>query len=322
MRNLYVGIDVGGTKIAYGLFNEKKELLGRYKSATNPQIYPEEFGEQIICEMEQLLAQHGFSFQDLKGVCIGMPSSVDFTNGVVLWTSNMVNIKDFHARDYFSKRLPGVEIIVDNDTNLAAVAEHRRGAGCGYEHIIYTAISTGVGSGFIINNKLFRGTYGGAGESGHMIITPDEGIECGCGNRGCIMSYSSGSMVAKHIVNAIKNGRKTIMYDMVEGDLGKINGTVLNEAYRQGDELAIEMLEQMGKYLGIYVYNLFMAFNINCYIFGGGLLNLGQPLFDSIRRYLNRYYKDNKHEIVFKTAQLGADAGIIGAVELLSSNGE
>jgi glucokinase len=317
MRRLYIGVDVGGTKIAYGLFNENKELMCRHRTATDPYVFPDEFGNQLVSDIDSIVARNGYSLQDLKGVCIGMPSSVDFNNGIVLWTSNMINLKRFHAREYFSNRLPGVEIIIDNDTNLAAIAEHRRGAGRGYDHIIYTALSTGVGSGFIINNQLFRGTYGGAGESGHMIITPDEGIECGCGNRGCIMSYSSGSMVSKHVVNAILNGRKTMMYDMVEGDLSKINGEILNDAFRQGDDLAIEMLAQIGKYIGIYVYNLFMAFNINCYVFGGGLLNFGQPLFDSIRSGLNKYYRDAEHEIIFKTAELGNDAGIIGAVELL-----
>ena len=131
------------------------------------------------------------------------------------------------------------------------------------------------------------------------------------------MSYSSGSMISKHVVSAILNGRKTVMYDMVQGDLGKINGEILNNAFIQGDELAVEMLDQIGKYIGIYVYNLFMVFNINCYVFGGGLLNLGQPLFDKIRSSLNKYYKDDEYEIALIKAQLGNDFGIIGAVELL-----
>lgn len=317
MKKFKLGIDIGGTKIAYGLFNDEKEIIYRYKTLTDPHTSIEQFVDDVLCTISLILKNNGLTKENLTGIGMGFPSYVDFDKGLVVFTSNMTNLNHFYARDTFQAHFPDSQILVDNDTNLAAIAEHRYGAGKGIKNFLYTAVSTGIGSGFIINNQIFRGDYGGAGESGHMIITPDKGIECGCENLGCFMSYASGSMISKHIANQINKGEHSIMIDMVDGNLEKITAEHLNLAFRSGDKLAEKMLDQIGFYLGIYIYNMFMSLNFNTYILGGGMVNFGEPLFKRIKETFDRYNHQKDQIIHIKNAELGNDFGIIGAVELL-----
>lgn len=317
MNKYKVGIDIGGTKIAYGLFNHKKEIIYRHRRPTNPATTIEEFVKDLVGDIEFVLKANQLTKDNLQGIGMGFPSYVDFQQGLVVFTSNMTNLNHFHARDTFQKYFPNSQILVDNDTNLAAIAEHRYGAGKGLKNFLYTALSTGIGSGFIINNDIFRGDYGGAGESGHMIINPQKGIQCGCENSGCFMSFASGSMIVKHIANEIHNGRQSIMTEMVDGDLKKITAKHLHLAFIQEDPLAAQMLDQIGYYIGLYVYNMFMSLNFNTYIFGGGMVNFGEPLLERIQKSFNHFNHQKDQIIYLKKAELGDDFGIIGAVELL-----
>lgn len=191
MEKYRLAIDVGGTKIAYGIFNEENEIIFRHRTATPLEIMPDEFTEKLYTEIDEVLEKSGIPLSELKGISVGMPSYVDYENGIVVTSGSIHNIKNYPAKAVLEKKYPGVRIVIDGDTNMAALAEHEFGAGRGFKHMVYCALSTGLGTGFIVNNDLFRGSYGGAGESGHMLITPGEGLECGCGNKGCFMSYAA-----------------------------------------------------------------------------------------------------------------------------------
>jgi glucokinase len=189
--------------------------------------------------------------------------------------------------------------------------------------MLYCPVSTGISTGIIINGKIFRGRYGWAGESGHMIVTPGDGVECGCGNQGCLMSWCSGSMIVRHIKRWIEAGEKSSITD-IAGD-NELNCNHLACAYNEGDALACRAIEQMVKFLGIWTYNLYVVLNINCFVFGGGLLKLfrglmidGKPgsLLDAMKEVFDGYNK-NSMPVYFKEAELGDDFGIIGAAELL-----
>jgi len=319
MGQYCIGVDVGGTKIAFGLFNSERVIVYRRKIATAKNPMPDEMLGTLTHEIDDILRCNGLTAGDLSGIAVGMPSYVDFDRGVVVFTSNMPNLKNFHAREGLQAHYPGVTVLVDNDTNLAALTEHRMGAGRGFDHMLFTAVSTGVGSGFIINNQLFRGAYGGAGESGHMIVTPGQGIECGCENQGCFMSYTSGSMIMRHARMAIEAGEKSVMAEMVGNDLEQLTAVHLNLAYRQNDPLAVRLLDQMGYYLGIYVYNMFIGMNFNCYVFGGGMVQFGDALFGRIRATFDRFNHQKDQIVYLKPAEIGDDCGIIGAALLLDA---
>jgi len=312
-----IGVDVGGTKTAYGLFDEKHQIVTRYEQPTVTCGSCEDIAQAVVDGIFKMIDSCGLSISDISGVGLALPSFIDFEAGRILCTSNICTLKDFAARDFFEKKL-GVRVALDNDSHVAALAEHRFGAGRGYRHMLYCAVSTGVANGIIINGSLFRGSYGAAGETGHMLITPDEGIVCGCENRGCFMSHTSGSMIVRHIQQWLAEGGTSSMLEMAGGDPAAIDGKILQAAAEAGDPMAVRAIEKMAYYLGIWTYNLYQAFNINCYVFGGGLVKMGDLLFDKVRYHFDRFNISQKDKpVYFKYAELGRDFGIIGAEQLL-----
>lgn len=311
-----LGIDVGGTKIAYGLFDDRHNIVDRFQEPTNAGGNALEVLEPILETCKKLLSKHKIDSKNFRGIGLAFPSFIDFDRGYILKTTNIVGLNNFDVRKYFGNALQ-TKIALDNDANVAALAEHHLGAGRGYKDMLYCAVSTGISNGIIINNRLFRGSYGAAGETGHMIITPNAGVECGCGNKGCFMSYTSGSMILKHISQKLKEGRKTLMLEMANNDPDKIDGKILDMAAQKGDPLAREMLDQMAFYLAIWLFNLYQCFNINCFVFGGGLVNIEGLIFEKTRAIFDQFLKNQPDPIYFKKAELGNDFGIIGAHLLL-----
>ena len=317
MENYTIGIDVGGTKTAFGLFDESRELVAKHRCLSDPALTAEQFFSQLADSLRVFINSQGIGLAQLRGVGIGMPSYVRQEDGYILKTANLVNIKEFAARDYMQGLLGReIRIVLDNDAHAAALAEHRYGAGRGFSHMLYCPVSTGVSSGIIIENKLFRGQYGWSGESGHTIVSPGEGLLCGCGNTGCIMSWCSGSMIVKHIQNWIADGEATLMADLA-GGAENITCEHLDKAWEQGDAMAQKAVDQMARYMAVWLFNLYVTLNINCFVFGGGLLGMGDKLFGTLRRYFDAYNQDEMHPVHFRTAELGEDYGIIGASELL-----
>ena len=303
-----IGIDVGGTKTALGLFGEDGALVSRLQCATPLDVDGPELCELILKEIDEILKPGGLRHTDVEGVGIGLPSYILYDEGYVLMTSALENLHDFAMRDYLAARLD-IPFALDNDSNLAALAEYRYGAGKGSRHMVYMSASTGLGSGLILNGELFRGSYGWAGESGHMLITPDEGVACGCGNRGCFMSWGSGRYIPEQI-RRLARGRQTVM------DLGPgLDCVALNEACRAGDAVAIEALDQAAHFIGVCLYNIYQLLNVNLYVFGGGMVRFGPMLFDRIREEFDRYDHIGK-PVTFRFARLTQDFGIIGAAAL------
>ena len=310
MSQYRIGIDVGGTKTAYGLFHEGNTLIDRHQHPTPIDIDGPGLCELLLEGIRTLLERNGIDHASVEGVGIGMPSFIFYERGYIYMTSALVNVKEFAMRDYMAQRLD-IPVVLDNDSNGAALAEYRYGAGRGSRHMIYMSASTGLGSGLILNGQLFRGSYGWAGESGHMLITPDAGVECGCGNRGCFMSWASGRYVPEQI-RILAKGRDTVM------DLGPgLDCVALNEAFRAGDPVAAEALDQMAHYLAICLFNIYQLLNVNLFVFGGGLTHFGDDLFGRVRREFNRYYHLDP-PVEFRIAELKQDFGIIGAAEFVN----
>ena len=304
-----IGVDAGGTKVAYGLFDQENRLLDRFRHPTPIEADGPEFSDLLIESIEKLLERNGLAKADLQGIGVCMPSFLLFDQGYVCITSAMENLHDFAMRDYLEERLR-VPLILDNDSNVAALAEHIYGAGRGARDMIYMATSTGIGSGLILNGHLYRGSYGWAGESGHMIITPDEGVECGCGNKGCFMSWASGRFVPQHIRQKAQD-RETIL------NLGPdLDCKELYRGCQAGDAVSMEILDQMAHYIALCVFNIYQLLNVNLYVFGGGLVNFGPMLFDQVRAEFDRY-NHIAQPVEFRFAELKQDFGIIGAAELV-----
>lgn len=312
MKSGYViGIDAGGTKVAYGLFNPAGERIDRAQHPTDVCATGESFSDTLVENIQAILARNNMKDSDLDGIGICMPSFILFDEGYVLMTSAMPGIKQFPMRDYLRERL-NTTIVLDNDSNAAALAEYRRGAGRGSRHLVYITAGTGLGSGIIIDGRLFRGSYGWAGESGHMLATPDEGVLCGCENRGCYMSYASGCYLGAQVERRKKAGAKSSLTPLS-------NGEDVLCAYSKGDALAEELIKSMAHYIAVCVFNVYQMLNIDTFVFGGGLVHYGDALFAPLRAEFDRY-NHIPLPVYFKMAELKADFGIIGAAAFLKEN--
>lgn len=310
MARYTMGIDAGGTKVAYGLFDAAGKLLRRFEHPTDAQADGPAFTDQLVDTAYHMLEAERIGPEDLEGIGVCMPSFILYDQGYIYLTSAMTNIRDFPMRDYISARLP-TRVVLDNDGNVAALAEHRHGAGKGSRHMVYIAASTGIGSGIIIDGKVFHGSYGWAGECGHMLATPEAGLECGCRNRGCFMSYASGRYIAQHAKARLAAGADSIL-----GETEELSARDILNAYHKEDPLAKELVGQMAQYMTVCIFNIYQLLNINLFVFGGGLVNFGDVLFGPMREIFDRY-NHIPQPVDFRFAALEQDFGIIGAAELV-----
>jgi len=302
-----IGIDAGGTKVAYGLFDSHGVMIDRARHPTDPSANGPEFSDTLIENIRTILNKNGLTEGSLSGIGVCMPSFILQEEGRVFMTSAMPGIKNFLMRDYLSERL-GMRISLVNDADAAALAEYRHGAGRGARHMVYVVLGTGIGSGIIIDGKPFQGSYGFAGECGHMLATPDAGLPCGCENSGCFMSYASGLVIPMHVKSKLDKGAKSVLS-------AGVDGLSLQKALDAGDAVAIEIIEMMAHYIAVCLFNIYQMLNINTFVFGGGLVNLGEALFSRVRGEFDRY-NHIPLPVHFRMAELEHDIGIIGAAEV------
>ena len=304
-----LGIDAGGTKVAYGLFDSGGAIIDRLQHPTDLDADGPAFSDTLIENVKSFIGKNNLTFGRISGLGICMPSYILYDKGHILMTTAITGIKDFPMRDYLQERLP-VRVVLDNDANAAALAEFRHGAGRGARHMVYIVAGTGLGGGIIIDGKLFQGSYGLAGECGHMLATPGDGVMCGCENSGCFMSYTSGRFFPAHVKLGLDSGIKSVLSAQTA------DGFSLEKAYSSGDALAVKIVEQMAHNLAVCVFNIYQLLNIDTFVFGGGLVNFGDALFGRVREHFDRY-NHIPLPVHFKMAELRKDFGIIGAAEFV-----
>ncbi len=317
-RSVSAGIDIGGTKIAYGLFDQNKKLFAEMKSDSDATLKPESFFDNVISELVSLLKANDLQIGDLQGIGIGIPSHIYYKKGYIVKTGSLPLIKEFPLSEYLHQRLGAdMQIVIDNDGHAGALAEYRHGIGKNYESFIYCPVSTGISSAIIIKGEIFRGSYGWSGESGHMltVLAGGQKIICGCNNPECFNSFCSGKMVVARIQDWIDSGRNTVIPELA-GGREYITSEHINLAYELGDAVAHEAVEMMAEYMGMWLYNIYILLNINCFVFSGGLLSMGDKLFGRAKEIFNGY-NNNEYKVYFHEAQLGTYSGVTGAMELL-----
>lgn len=318
--NTYMGIDIGGTKIAYGLFDENRNLIRRKQVPTDANADGPTFFSGVAREISGFISEIESDGDVLKGIGIGITGFVDFERGALTVTASLPKLNNFNVVDYLKAELStDIPILMDNDCHCGALAEYRRGAGQGHRHMLYCPISTGTSTGVIIDGKLFRGSNGASGETGHTLSAVQGELKevraCACGNSGCFNSLGSGKAITFHIRHWLEQGETSIMPELA-GGAENINATHIDAAYEQGDAMAIRAVEQMAHFLAIWVFNAYMTFNIDCIVFSGGLLKMGDKLYNRILENFESYHT-NGFPVEFHKTELGSDSGLIGAVELL-----
>ena len=316
MKKYAIGIDVGGTNSKIGLFDSEMHLVRVINTLTDKELEADELLDILSGQAEQLMKEQGLTRADVRGVGAAFPSFIDSKNGVVLETSNIISLTDQPVRDMLSERLK-LPVWLDNGANCAALAEHELGAGRGHDDMIYATIATGIGGALILNGKLYRGIHGMAGEIGHMFISDSTGYPCSCGVTGCVQSISSGIHMARYVTDRIKEGMDSRILDHA-GTLSNIDMRAVGKALNSGDPLALEVVSRGAEYLGRMFHSLNMIFDINVFVYGGGVTKLGKKFIDRIMAAYRHYsLMDQRFPAQFLPEELGDDAGMIGAALLV-----
>jgi glucokinase len=308
---LTVGIDVGGTKIAGGVVDEKGTILAtarRESPATDTAAIERNIGDLVA----ELRGNH-----EITGVGIGAAGFVDSTRSTVMFAPNLAWRDEPLSKDL--EALIGLPVVVENDANAAAWGEFTFGAGEDVADTLLVTVGTGVGGGIVLNGQLHRGAFGVAAEIGHMRVVPD-GILCGCGNRGCWEKYASGTALVREARDQARQGSliaRTLL-DRAGGDVEAITGPLITEAAREGDSFAREQLASLGKWLGEGIASLTAVLDPAVVVIGGGVSEAGDLLLDPVRAHFKanltgRHYRP---ELEVRAALLGNKAGMIGAADL------
>ena len=268
----------------------------------------------IVSVVEELLES---SDEEVAAIGIGAAGFVAADRATVVFAPHL-SWRDEPLRERLQHRLPK-PVFIDNDANAAVWAEWRFGAARGHSHVVMITLGTGIGGGLLWEGQVIRGGHGIAGEYGHMQVVPD-GIRCQCGNRGCWEQYASGNALVRE-ARALVSSRSPIAMDMiarVDGDPANLTGPLITEAARQGDRMAVELLAEIGTWLGVGMANLAAAFDPGIFIVGGGVSAAGDLLLDPARVAFAKQLTGRGHrpEARIVAAELGNDAGLIGAADL------
>lgn len=316
MKRQVVGIDIGGTKIAAGLVDEDAAVHFRCESKGHAGRPPDVVIESADRVFHMVLAGANLEASSLAGVGVGFAGHTDAMRGLILTSSNLPAWDRVPLREILSKRF-GVPVVLDNDCNAAALAEHRYGSGRGSRHMVYVAFSTGVGAGIIIDGQIYRGHTGTAGEVGHTVVDVD-GRLCSCGNRGCLMAWACGMALTELAAERIEAGEETLLREMAGGDLARIKGEMVAEAARRGDRVARELVQLTGRYLGVGLSTVVQVLNPEVIVVGGGLTRMGAQLMDPCLQTLRQHLPPvlvGSARIV--PSHFGEDVGIVGAAALV-----
>jgi len=317
MNNILCGVDLGGTKLAIGLVKENGVVIDKIVVYDHTTKNDREIVQEICDIIKKLLQSNALKEESLLGIGVVFPGHIRSRQGITITSSNIKGLKNFPLKSEIEKYIRS-KVITDNDANAQAYAEYRFGAGVGYDNMIFVTISSGIGAGIIIERKIYRGITGTAGEFGHMIVDPHGELKCGCGNYGCLMTFTCGHALGKIFKKYLINGMETKLQLDENVSASDINGQILKKGLEMNDFLTMKVVDQCAQYLGIGLYNLFQMFNPPLFVLGGGLMNLGNYFFDQIKFHFYNYARDMLYDDVhFTLSKLKEDAGIIGAASLV-----
>ena len=310
-----IGVDLGGTNIATGILDENNKIIGRGKVKTRAPRPAAEIFDSIKESVEMAIADAGISIDDVKSIGIGTPGSVNKATGEIEFSNNL-QFNNVPAKEMLEARLKK-PVFLENDANCAALGEAVAGCGNGVKDFVAVTLGTGVGSGIIIDGKIIRGSNYCGGEMGHMVINVD-GIQCNCGRKGCWEKYASATALVSQAVEAMQNNKTSLLWKTCEGDLNKVEGKTIFEALDLGDATAKKVVDRYLYYVSVGIGNIINALQPEIICVGGGISGQGEKILRPIRGFVTeeRYSVHSNKQTIILPAQLGNDAGIIGAALL------
>lgn len=308
-----IGVDVGGTSVKLGLFEVTGELLKKWEIPTRK----EEQGKYIIGDiadsiLHQVLAQENISFNEIEGVGMGVPGPV-MPDGHVEVCVNL-GWKDKYPAQELSELLERLPVKCGNDANVAALGEMWQGGGKGYTDIVMITLGTGVGGGVIIDEQIITGKHGLGGEIGHIHVRDEEKEYCNCGGVGCLEQVASATGIAREARRKMAScDTPSILREV--GD--NVSAKDVLDAAKEGDVLALEVMEVVGHFLGVALASLALTVDPQMFVIGGGVSKAGQYLVEVINRHYAQFMPISENRATIGLAKLGNDAGIYGAARLI-----
>lgn len=309
-----IGLDVGGTTLKAGVVDEQYRILANATLPTDPKKPAAALLDDMAAVCRQAAENAGCSLADIHAVGAGFPGTCNLDTGEMEYANNL-GLSHVFACDELKKRL-GVPVFMENDANAAAFGEYLAGAGRGSTNFLCLTLGTGVGGGVILDGKLLRGFNFAGGEFGHTVIVAD-GAPCACGRRGCYESYASVSALIAQTKAAMKAHPESGLWAVAK-TLDEVTGKTPFAAAKAGDETAKAVLAAYLRYVGIGVVNFINIFQPDVLAIGGAVSNQGETLIAPIRDQVTaeRYSKYAQKQCTICKAELGGDAGIVGAAFL------
>ncbi len=309
-----IGVDLGGTTIKTGVVSSDGKIVARSKFPTLGEHGPKTVIDQIRKSIEEVLVHA--KGKTLRGIGIGSPGIVDEKGGIV---KDPPNFSDWHnvALGNAVTKIFGLSAKVENDANVAAIAEAKFGAGKRHPNFLFVIWGTGVGGGIILNGNIYRGPFGGAGEIGHVCIDYD-GLPCNCGAQGCVEAYVGQRYLSRRTVERLKSYPRSSILKLVDGDLSKVEPKYISQAALKGDKLAREIFTEAGTLLGVALGSVLNTVDLRVIIIGGGISAAGNFVFAAIKKSVQLHVmKPMREDITVLPAKLGNSAGILGAAGLV-----
>ena len=312
--NHYIGVDLGGTNLRAAIVDtDTGQIFHQRKCPTLAAEGQEAVIQRIIQLIRELTQASNTPVGTIQGVGIGVPGTPDIDTGVIQFLTNLpgqwLNVP-LQAVIQKEVQLP---VALINDVRAMTLGEWTFGAGRGLQTVVCLAIGTGIGGGVVVNGQFHLGIGGTAGEFGHQVVEID-GLPCGCGGRGCLELYASGSAIAAMGVKEVMHGHTTRIGELVNYDLNRINVEIIVQAAKEGDQIAQEILQRVGMYLGIAVGNILGVISPQRVIFSGGVSYAGDLLLAPIVQTVNeRVHVIPVDKVEFVLAELGIHGGLIGA---------
>lgn len=304
-----IGLDIGGTKIAGGVVDESGEVLTELVERTPEESDAAAVAPILLDLVARLRAEH----DDVAAIGVGAAGLVEWPAGRMIWAPNNA-YQDWPVREQL-EAATGLPVVVDNDANVAALAEARLGEHRNRDLVLIT-VGTGIGGGLVLGGQIYRGPTGRGAELGHIILNPD-GPECGCGNHGCFEAYASGSALTRMGREAAADDPEGLIARL-GAEQGEVTGKTVTAAAQQGDAVARGLFERLGRWLGVGIASLANIFELEVVAVGGGLVEAGDLLLEPARRAAKEFAYAPMARLTapIVPATSGSDAGMVGAALL------
>ncbi|HEX2907687.1 MAG TPA: ROK family protein [Phototrophicaceae bacterium] len=312
MSEVIIGVDLGGTRVRAARLDQNLQILAREETLTQDEAGLDATLNRIKDLIREVLPRDG---APVSGIGISAPGPLNPLTGVVVAPPNLKGWHNVPLGDILHQEF-NLPVYVGNDANVAALAETIMGAGRGYRNVVFITLSTGIGSGIIADGRMLLGQVGLAAEAGHMILVVDDRITT-------LEKECAGPALARKAQALVGQGRKSIILELAEGDPEKIDGKVIGQAVAQGDALALEIVNKAGYLVGLGMVTMLHLFNPEILLFGGGVSQLGEPLFAPMREAIQTHAIDSAYweNLKIEPVALGENVSVIGAAALVPTRG-